>query len=160
MALFDYTLLVTGDCQNNGSGAFQISFSGGIEPYTVQFVDPYYPTVTLAENAPVTKSGLFSSVVLMTVNDSTLPTNQEINVNIPISSGVCCSVLGVQNTTCAENNGSVTGSSNTIYSSANYSVFSGDGTLVQTFLSSNPTVIFENLSAGTYYLAVSDLGGC
>lgn len=160
MALFDYTLLVTGDCQNNGSGAFQISFSGGIEPYTVQFVDPYYPTVTLAENAPITKSGLFSSVVLMTVNDSTLPTNQEINVNIPISSGVCCSVLGVQNTTCAQNNGSVTGSSNTIYSSANYFVFSGDGTLVQTVLSSNPTVIFENLSAGTYYLAVSDLGGC
>jgi hypothetical protein len=160
MSLFNYNLSVTGDCQSTGVGAYQIAFSGGVQPYTIQFVSPAYPTISLNENVPFTYTGLYPTTVLLTVNDSTLPTNQQINVNIPISSGVCCSIVGVQNTTCGFNNGSVTGTSNTIYSSANYSIFSGDGTFISTIVSNTTNVVFENLTAGTYYLVASDLGGC
>ena len=160
MSLFNYNLLVSGDCQNNGSGAYQISFFGGVPPYTIQFVNPVYPNITIAENIPYTRAGLFSTTILLTVNDSTLPTNEQINVNIPISSGVCCSVVAVQDTTCGLNNGSVTGTSNTVFSSANYSIYSGNGTFIQSIETNTTNVIFQNLTAGTYYLVVNDLGGC
>jgi hypothetical protein len=160
MALFDYNLSVSGDCQGTGLGAFNISFSGGVAPYTVQFTSPVYPNATLAENEVLTKTNLFSQTVLIIANDSTLPTNQTFNLNIPISSGVCCSVVSVDNTTCAENNGSVTGTSTTVYSSADYFIFSGNGTFVNSASTNQSTVVFTNLTAGTYYLTVEDLGGC
>jgi hypothetical protein len=160
MALFDYNLSVSGDCQGTGLGAFNISFSGGVAPYTVQFTSPVYPNATLAENEVLTKTNLFSQTVLIIANDSTLPTNQTFNLNIPISSGVCCSVVSVDNTTCAENNGSVTGTSTTVYSSADYFIFLGNGTFVNSASTNQSTVVFTNLTAGTYYLTVEDLGGC
>ncbi len=160
MALFDYNLSVSGDCQGTGIGAYQISFSGAVPPYTIQFISPSYPSVNVGENVPYTKTGLFSQVIELTVNDSTLPTNQSFNINIPISSGLCCSVVAVDNTTCGLNNGSVTGTSTTVYSSADYFVYSGDGTFINSASTDQSTVIFTNLTAGTYYLTVEDLGGC
>ncbi len=160
MALFDYNLSVSGDCQGTGIGAYQISFSGAVPPYTIQFISPSYPSVNVGENVPYTKTGLFSQVIELTVNDSTLPTNQSFNINIPISSGLCCSVVAVDNTTCGLNNGSVTGTSTTVYSSADYFVYSGDGTFINSASTNQSTVIFTNLTAGTYYLTVEDLGGC
>jgi hypothetical protein len=160
MALFDYNLSVSGDCQGTGLGAFNISFSGGVAPYTVQFTSPVYPNATLAENEVLTKTNLFAQTVLLIANDSTLPTNQTFNLNIPISSGVCCSVVSVDNTTCNENNGSVTGTSTTVYSSADYFIYSGNGAFVNSASTNQSTVVFTNLSAGTYYLTVEDLGGC
>lgn len=160
MALFNYNLSVSGDCQGTGIGAFGISFSGGVAPYTVQFSSPVYPNATLAENEVLTKTNLFAQTVLIIANDSTLPTNQSFNLNIPISSGVCCSVVSVDNTTCAQNNGSVTGTSTTVYSSADYFIYSGNGTFVNSASTNQSTVVFTNLTAGTYYLTVEDLGGC
>lgn len=161
MSLFNYNLSVSGDCQGTSSGAFEVSFYGGVAPYTVIFNSPPYPTITLNEyevSSPVTN--LFSQVVLLTVNDSTLPTNQTVNINIPISSGVCASVLSVQNTTCAQNNGSVTGTTNSVYSSNNFYLYSGDGAFIISAVSNTSTVVFSNLTAGTYFLGVQDLGGC
>ena len=160
MALINYNLSVSGDCQNTGLGGFSVSFSGAVPPYTVQFTSPSYPNVTLSENEVLNKTNLFSQTVLLVVNDSTLPTNQSFNLNIPISSGVCCSVVSVDNTTCGQNNGSVTGTSTTVYSSADYFIYSGDGTFINSASTNQSTVIFTNLTAGTYYLTVEDLGGC
>lgn len=160
MALFDYNLSVSGDCQGTGSGAYQISFFGAVPPYTIQFISPSYPSVNVGENVPYTKTGLFSQTIQLTVNDSTLPTNQSFNINIPISSGICCSIVSVDNTTCAENNGSVTGTSTTVYSSADFFIYSGDGSFVNSATTNQTTVVFTNLTAGTYYMTVEDLGGC
>lgn len=160
MAVFDYNLSVSGDCQGTGLGAFSVSFSGGVAPYTVQFTSPTYPNSTLSENQVLLKTGLFSQTVLLIVNDSTLPTNQSFNLNIPISSGVCCSVVSVQNTTCGLDNGSVTGTSTSVYSSNEFYLYSGDGTFVNSAITNQSTVLFTNLTAGTYYMTVEDLGGC
>lgn len=160
MALFDYILAVTGDCQSNGGGAYEISFSGGIQPYTVQFVNPAYPDISVFDGQVISVSPLYAGTNFITVNDSTLPENQTFNINIQISSGICCNIVSVDNTTCGLDNGSVTGTSNSIYSSTSYFVYSGDGTFVNSAITNQTEVVFTNLTAGTYYMTVEDLGGC
>jgi uncharacterized protein (DUF2141 family) len=97
---------------------------------------------------------------VLRVNDSTLPINQEFYINIPVSSGVCSSITAVQSTTCALNNGSVTGTSTSDYSSTNYYLYFADNTYITSATTNTSYVSFGNLTAGTYYMTVEDLGGC
>jgi hypothetical protein len=118
MAAFNYILQITGDCQSNNAGAITIVPTGGTAPYTVQWTNP-----DLGQDTAVLYSsryGLSANTYVIRVNDSTIPTNQEFYINIPVSSGVCASILGVQDTTCNLVNGSVTGTSTSQYSSTNF----------------------------------------
>jgi hypothetical protein len=63
-------------------------------------------------------------------------------------------------TTCSENNGSVTGTSTSDYSSTSFYLYHGDGVFSQSATTSQSTVEFGSLTAGTYYITVLDLGGC
>lgn len=159
MAVLNYNIAVTGDCSNNNSGAFNLYVSGGTPPYTVQFVNPVYPSQTIVAQ-PASLVGLASNVYQLRVNDSTLPVNSEFFLNIPISSGVCGSVIGVQNTTCGNNNGSVTGTSTSLYSSTSFSLYDVDDNYLTSAITNASIVVFGGLSAGTYYLGITDLGGC
>jgi hypothetical protein len=156
---FNYNLSVTGDCQSTGSGIASLFISGGAAPYTVQWISPSLPT-DIDVYSSTTKINLYAGVYSVRVNDSTIPTNQNLYINVPISSGVCANILGVQDTTCALNNGSVTGTSSSIYSSNNYYLYHSDGVFSQSATTNQSTVVFGNLTAGTYYMTVLDLGGC
>jgi hypothetical protein len=103
---------------------------------------------------------LASNVYQLRVNDSSLPTNNEFLLNIPVSSGVCGSIVAVQNTTCGVNNGSVTGSSTSLYSSTNFSLYDINNNYLTSASTNTNEAVFGQLSAGTYYLGVTDLGGC
>jgi hypothetical protein len=95
MAEFEYNISVTGDCSNNGSGVIELSLFGGTPPYTVQWQSPLTQTnVVTIEPSVVT--GLNASTYNVRVNDSTLPTNLEFFINIPVSNGVCATILNVQ----------------------------------------------------------------
>jgi len=158
MAQFNYILQITGDCQSVGAGAINITPTGGTPPYTVEWTTP-----NLGEDQAVlfsTRSGLFPGTYVIRVNDSTLPTNQEFYINIPVSDGVCASIVGISNTTCELNNGSITGTSTSDYSSTNYYLFDGSDNFVSSAATNLSTVVFGSLSAGTYYLEAQDLGGC
>jgi uncharacterized protein (DUF2141 family) len=159
MASFNYILNITGDCQSQGTGAISIFFSGGTPPYTVQWIDPYYPSdiITLE---PDVKSNLYAGVYAVRTNDSTLPVNQEFYINIPVSSGVCCSIVSVQNTTCNLSNGSVTGTSTSLYSSTNFYLYGSGNSYVTSATTNQATVVFGGLSAGTYYMVAQDIAGC
>lgn len=159
MAELNYNITVTGDCSSNNSGAFNLFVSDGSPPYTVQFLSPSYASQTITTQ-PASLVGLASNVYQVRVNDSSLPTNSEFLLNIPISSGVCGSIVGVQNTTCGDSNGSVTGSSTSLYSSTNYSLYDINDNYLTSATTNTNEVIFGSLSAGTYYLGVVDLGGC
>lgn len=156
MASFDYIISTTGACPS--SGAISILPFGGTPPYTVEWTNPSLGIdyVTLQ---PSIRSGLSSGTYSVRLNDSTLPVNLEFVVNIPVSSGVCATAA-VQNTTCALNNGSITGSSTSIYSSTNFYLYSGNDTYIASAITNTNSAVFENLTAGTYYLAVQDIGGC
>jgi hypothetical protein len=159
MAVLNYNITVTGDCSNNNSGAFNLFVSAGTPPYTVEFISPSYPSQTIVAQ-PASLVGLASNVYQLRVNDSTLPVNSEFLINIPISSGVCGAIVAVQNTTCGDNNGSVTGSSTSLYSSTNYSLYDVNNNYLTSATTNTDAVVFGQLSAGTYYLGVTDLGGC
>jgi hypothetical protein len=158
MAQFNYILQITGDCQSVGAGAITIIPTGGTSPYTVQWTTP-----DLGEDQAVlssTRTGLYPDTYVIRVNDSTLPTNQEFYINIPVSDGVCASILGISNTTCQLNNGSITGTSTSDYSSTNYYLFDGSENYITSASTNISTVVFDNLSVGTYFLEAQDLGGC
>ena len=158
MAQFNYILQITGDCQSVGAGAISITPTGGTPPYTIEWTTP-----SLGEDQAVlfsTRSGLFPGTYVIRVNDSTLPVNQEFYINIPVSDGVCASIVGISNTTCELNNGSITGTSTSDYSSTNYYLFDGSDNFISSAATNLLTVVFGSLSAGTYYLEAQDLGGC
>ena len=159
MAGFEYNISVTGDCQNTNSGAIYLSLTGGTPPYTVQWVDPNLG-VDIVTIAPSIRTSLSADTYGVRVNDSTIPTNEEYYINIPISSGVCATILGVNGTTCSLNNGFVTGSSSSDYSSTNFYLYDTNDTYIMSAITNTNNVVFGSLTAGTYYMAVVDLGGC
>ena len=122
MAAFNYNIVITGDCYNTNSGIINLYLTGGTSPYTVQWQLPLTQTEVVPAGVPSIVTGLSASTYTARVNDSSLPTNQEFYINVPISSGVCASILGVQDTTCDLANGSVTGTSTSQYSSTNFFV--------------------------------------
>jgi hypothetical protein len=159
MAEFNYNISVTGDCSNNGSGAIELSLFGGTPPYTVQWQAPLIQ-VEVIDVEPSIITNLNASTYSARVNDSTLPTNLEFFINIPVSNGVCASVLNVQNTTCNFFNGSVTGTSSSQYSSTNFYLLEMNDSVVQSATTNTAEIVFAGLSAGTYYMIAEDLGGC
>jgi hypothetical protein len=160
MAFFDYNISVTGDCSNTNVGSISLSLTGGTPPYTVEWLIPELLPNDLITTEPAIKTGLSATTYAVRVNDSTLPINEEFYINIPVSSGVCATILGVQGTTCSENNGSVTGTSTSDYSSTTFYLYHGDGVFSQSATTSQSTIEFGSLTAGTYYMTVLDLGGC
>ena len=159
MSVFNYNIAVTGDCSNTNSGSISLTLTGGTPPYTVQWLSPSLPP-DIVTTLPAVKTGLSATTYAVRVNDSTLPTNSEFYINIPVSSGVCASILGVMGTTCSENNGAVTGTSTSDYSSTTFYLYHGDGVFSQSATTSQSTIEFGSLTAGTYYMTVLDLGGC
>jgi len=159
MATFNYDISVTGDCSNNGSGAITLSLNGGTPPYTVEWISPYVGTFTDIVD-PITISGLYGDTYIVRVNDSTLPVNSEYYINIPVSTGVCGSIVEVQDTTCDINNGYVIATSTSNFSSTNFYLYDTSDVYISSAITNTSQVEFSNLSAGTYYLLVQDIGGC
>ena len=159
MAAFNYNISITGDCSNAGLGEIRILPTGGTEPYTIQWVSPYFPP-NVGFIGPVVQPGLYSNVYSIRLNDSTLPINNEFYVNIPVSSGVCCQILSVEKTTCGLNNGSVTATSTSNYSSTYFYLYTSGNTLITNDVTNTDNIVFGNLSAGSYYLVAQDIGGC
>jgi uncharacterized protein (DUF2141 family) len=159
MSAFNYIINITGDCLSLSAGSASILAFGGTPPYTIDWQVPNLGS-DVATILPSTRTSLSAGTYGVLVNDSTLPINQEFYINIPISSGVCANILGVQGTTCGLSNGIVTGTSSSNYSSTNFYLYSGSGAYIESAVTNTSTVIFNGLDVGTYYLIAEDLGGC
>jgi len=152
MANFQYEFSVIGDCSNNGSGAIYISLSGGVEPYTIDWVDPNIGTGS-------TKTGLDAGVYIVRANDSLGDVNNEFYINIIVSSGGCLSVSSVSATTCGQNNGVISISGQSTAYPITINLYSGD-TIVQSAVTTNGELSFVNLAPGVYRTYYEDYGGC
>jgi len=159
MASFNYSIAVTGDCSNTNAGIISLFLTGGTEPYTVQWQLPLTQVDVITTN-PSTVTNLSASTYAVRVNDSTLPTNSEFYINIPVSSGVCTSITSVNNSTCNLPNGFVTVESNAIYSSTNFYLFDSNNNFLNSGSTNTDSFTFGDLSASTYSIEAIDLGGC
>ena len=171
MASFNYNINLTGDCQNTSSGAIQVGFSGGTPPYTIAWAppisqtstliydfDPFSPTISYETYSLV--ENLSAGTYSFRVNDSTVPTNLEYDVNVPVSSGNCTSIIDVSATTCNIDSGSVTADASSDFSETGYYLYTSNNELLQSGLTGLGLFTFQNLSAGTYFVTSVDYGGC
>ena len=147
---FGYELLVTGTCIN-GFGSVQINASGGTSPYTFDWYDP---SLGLGDY----KTGLSAGTYKVRANDSTLPINNQFYINVIVPSGLTVDITSIVNTTCGNNNGSLTVSATSDSSNITYYLYGYSG-FVASQITNNNLAIFNNLSAGTYSVtAISN--GC
>lgn len=160
MAAFDYFLSVTGDCSSTSAGAISLSLTGGTPPYTIEWVEPNLGVEITTEEFPIFQIGLSATTYGVRVNDSTLGENLEFFINIPVSSGCCGSIVSTNNTTCGDSNGSVTATTTSYFSTTDCYLYGGNNSLISNNVFNSEFIVFENLSADTYYIHIDDIGGC
>jgi hypothetical protein len=153
----EYNLQITGDCSNTNSGAVSISITGGTPNYTVTWVTPLLSPDILAASG-VTKTSLSGGSYVFYISDQSIPINQTDYVNFYISTG-CCISLETQDTTCDLPNGQITATTTYNPSSASIFIYK-DGVYLDSGITEDNSVVFSNLSAGTYQITMEDYGGC
>jgi hypothetical protein len=152
MAAFEYLVGITGDCSNTGSGIINVSLSGGVPPYIINFINPNLGTGS-------TKTNLNGGVYTIRVNDSLGDVNNEFYINATVSSGGCLNVSEIVHTTCGENNGSITVSGTSSAYPISLKLYSGN-TLVTEGTTSSGDLTLGNLPAGIFQAYYEDSGGC
>jgi hypothetical protein len=160
MANFQYQLNVTGDCNSQGVGIISILPQDGTPPYSIEWVNPSLPPIEVVTDTPSVRTGLYPGLYVISLSDSSEPTNNQFLVNATVSSGCCASISNVYHSTCGTNNGSVTATSSTYLSSVVFDLYTSGGTQLNSFNSNTGEAVFVGLSAGTYYIVVTDIGGC
>ena len=146
-----YEVLVTGTCENP-TGAATIVPSGGTAPYTIYWSSPYL-------GYGPTKTGLSAGVYQVQLNDSTMPVNNFVNINVSISSGMTVDVTSVTNTTCELQDGSATITAVSDYSDITFTLYSG-GTPLSSTNTTNYSAVFNNLAPGVYDVLAQNEAGC
>lgn len=152
-----YNLSITGDCTNGGLGVVKFDITGSAPPYNVSGSTGVYTIPS--SGMTYIETGLTSGDYLYVISDSCLPVNQQLYVNVYISSGTCVSFTGMENTSCGFNNGSLTAQTTNFYGNSTFYLY-GSGGLIQNVTVNDNEYVFNNLSADTYYVIADDGGGC
>lgn len=153
----NYLISVTGDCQDTSSGAANIIITGATEPYTAAWVLPNLGTDDAV--TATTRTGLSAGTYVVTVNDSSSPENEVININVQISGGICIDV-NANGTSCDESNGSITATTTPNNASqVAYELFDQSG-FVTSASTNTGFVIFNDLTPNIYQIFATDIGGC
>ena len=159
---------LSGDCTNSNLGGFSIDITGTAPDYSIQWISPAslgtialgpgvtgYTATTLSTGYPMS-AGTYSFNIL----DSCSPTMTSLPVNINISSGTCASIVGISNTTCNNNNGSLTGQTANLYGISTFNLYETTIGFISSGVSFTNDYIFNDLSPGIYYVTADDGGGC
>ena len=154
---------ITGDCSSLSGGSFSISITGSAPDYVIQWVSPYTTTIPLGAGVThYTATGLTAGTYSFNVVDSCIdPGQTSLLISLYISSGTCVSVNNVDNTLCNLDNGSISASTQFNYGRTIFSLYHNSlGFIRSTQNIPTGNVIFDNLSAGPYYIVADDGGGC
>jgi hypothetical protein len=159
----NYSAIVNGDCNGLSNGSIEIFPTGGIQPYTIDWFDPNLGVDTsIPDGGSSVMSGLTGGVYQVRLNDSNTPDNNEIYINLWISTGVCLNLETIVDASCEGSNGSLSVTATTQNYPVTYSLYQKSGltnTLITT-ASTNNIKIFESLPSGIYYVTAVDDGGC
>jgi hypothetical protein len=151
-----YNLSVTGDCTNSGLGAVSFQITGDSPTFTV-----YEATTTglLPTDIGVTSysaTGLTGFSYFVYIQDSTPEPPNIFGFNI--SSGITVS-LNATGSVCGNNSGSITASTQSVFGSNTFTLYDISGNVIDV-KNAGTFATFDPVSANTYYVTVSDEGGC
>jgi len=158
---------ITGDCSNLNEGSFGITIDGSAPDYTINWISPITDVIPLGAGVTAyTETNLSAGTYTFIITDSCLdPGNTTVGpISIYISSGVCTSITSVNNTVCSLDNGSLTATTEYDYGSNQFYLYHNTLGYITSATTTNTITpagaVFPNLSAGTYYVVVTDGGGC
>jgi len=155
MANFIYDITIFGDCNQSNSGYLRVGvLGGGNGPYNFNWNNPDLGIDTLAffTERFYLSAGTYSLIV----TDSAQQTD---TFPLTITSGVCCALSGVTSTTCGFDNGAVTASTGS-FLATKYFLYTQNDTYITSAETNQGQFVFNNLSADSYYVLSTDIGGC
>ena len=160
MALINYNIFLTGDCQNNGNGTFLLSTNGVSPPISINWIDPIsgnsFSSQTIV-NGVYNVTGLSASSYSFYLSDALNNSTNEIAFVITSS---CTINIGlIQNTTCGGINGGISATTDTNYGLNTIQLFK-DSVLYRTTTTTTNGANFFKLPPGVYSAKVTDVGGC
>jgi hypothetical protein len=158
-----YILSVSGDCLSTSSGAIHVDIYGDITPsdYIITWVSPFTDVIILGESVSgYTRTDLPAGNYSFYIQDTCTPTNNQILVRALVSSGTCVSVIEHTDTVCGDNNGSLTVGMTNSNANNTFSLYDNINGFLSSASTSTSQFTFTSLSASTYYVMVSDGGGC
>ena len=151
---------ITGDCSNTNSGELSITINGTAPDYTINWLSPTLGTFPLGVGVTdYTLGGLSGGTYIFEVIDSCVPPNY-LPISIYISTGSCVNISNIENTTCGLDNGILTATTNNFYGFGTFYLYELNSGFITSGTSVENNFIFNNLSAGTYFVVADDGGGC
>ena len=155
-----YSLQISGDCNNSGSGGFTLSITGNAPDYVIQYISPTTDVVYLGNGVTeYTTNSLSSGTYVFEIYDACVISDPSL-VSLFISSGTSVTCTGIQNTNNSLRNGAITAQTSTIFGTPLFYLYDETNGYIKSGSSVVNSFIFQNLSGGTYYVIGNDGGGC
>ena len=157
ISINDFNL--TGDCSNTASGAVYFEVTGTSPNFIVSCLNtPCVIPTTILSSDPYVFSyfGLSADTYFLQITDAA--SNKFIQ-SVYISSGTTTTIDSLD-TTCGDDNGSITGYTNGVYGLASFSLYDINNNLIESESTPNNFYEFQGISANTYYIVADDGGGC
>jgi hypothetical protein len=160
MAIINYNLSLTGDCQNNGNGSLLLITNGQSPPFTINWVEP----ISGATFSSQTITNNYYNVLGLSANSYSFYLSDALNKSTPeitfvITSSCTVNIGLIQNTTCGINNAAISATTDTNYGLNTINLYK-DSELYKTTTTTTNNANFFNLPPGLYTAEVIDVGGC
>lgn len=151
-----YNLSVTGDCTNSGLGAVSFDITGDSPTFTVTEATTTGLLPTAVGVTSYSANGLTGFSYFINIQDAT--TDPPTVYGFNISTGVTVS-LTATGSTCGNDSGSITAYTQSVFGSNTYTLYDLSGNTID-IKNGGTFVVFDPVSADTYYVSASDEGGC
>ena len=147
---------ITGDCQNNSSGAISIVPTSGTPPYDINITSPFISAFTSV--TAVTIVNLSADVYNIGVIDSAILVDS-FSTQFVLSSGFCVDQKSYIST-CGLNNGALSVSATSISLPITFNLYSQTAGFIALITANNTDTTFFNLAPDVYYVDVIDYSNC
>ena len=147
----NYTLSITGTC-TSPSGAICVVPSGGVPPYTVEWLTPNL-------GFGLCKTGLTAGNYSIKLTDSSSPVNQTNYISAVVGSSLSLGISSVNGTTCGLDDGDVVVYGVSSNLDITYYLYSGSS-ILNTITTTNGIGSFNQLASGNYYVYGVGVDGC
>ena len=147
---------VTGDCSSLGVGEVFFNITGDSPGWAVSEISGSGLLPTSATTNTYYVDNLPAGSYFVEITDSAFET--EI-VPVYISSGTCISI-DVAGTTCGDDNGTLTATTENVYGPIDFYLYDINDNLIYSAIGVSNDYVFGSLPPETYYVIADDGGGC